>query len=150
MNGYAPARRDDFTLHEDDSRRIDILIEERRSHFSERQRMELLYLPHVVDKRGQPFDYDLKKYVFKEASENSPTNGYSNKDLYVGASETDDLVVIFCYQFETETVVPEECWREFDLSPLLTVKYLYKRQYLPEWASIDAAVQEFLDEIVVN
>ncbi len=144
MNGYSPARRDEFIENAKDSRRIDIQLTERNSVFSEEQRLEMLYIPHVIDKSGQQSDYQLTRFIFKEARANAPTNGYANKDLFVGEASDGKLLVLFCYKDEGKNTVPPQCYREFEFSENVSIRYAFKRTYLPDWKEIDTQLQRFL------
>jgi hypothetical protein len=149
MNGYSPARRAEFVENTPRSRRIDVTIGERRSVFSEEQRLESLYLPHVIDKTGQPDNYQLTRFTFKEGRTNAPTNGYNNKDLFVGTADDGSTLVLFCYQ-KVFNEIPPECWRELELSENVSIKYTFKREYLPEWKEIDTQVRRFLFGLIEN
>ncbi len=144
MNGYTPARRNEFIDNDEDSRRIDITINKRATVFSESQRLELLYLPHVTDKTGQSSDYQLTMFSFKEARANAPTNGYANKELYVGEEADGSLIVLFCYEDSPDDIVPPQCYRELDFSDEVTIRYTFKKAYLADWQEVNAQVRRFI------
>ncbi len=144
MNGYTPARRQDFIEDEPGSRRIDVQIRRRDSVFSEQQRLEQLYLPHVVDKAGQPGDYQLTQFTFKEARANAPTNGYAGKDMYMGEAADGELLVLFCYKDQEEKTIPSQCYRRLDFSENVSIRYAFDRAYLPDWREIDTQVRRFI------
>lgn len=146
MNGYTPARRSEFIDNDPDTRRIDIIVDQRSSVFSEERRLQTLYLPHTVDKAGQQSDYGLVKFEFKSggAGEDMQTNGYSDKDMFVAEDADGGTIVLFCFKENDVNVIPPECWREFDFSKGTTVRFMFKKAYLPEWQKINAEVQRFL------
>ena len=147
MSGYSPARRSDFVDNEPNSRRILMAISEAANVFNEEERLEKIYLPHVIDKSGQTSDYQLTRFTFKEGRANAPTNGYSDKDLFVGSTEAGETMVLFCYKEVPGEVIPPDCWREIDFTGSVSIRYYYKRAYLPEWQKIDSAVIGFLEEL---
>lgn len=148
MEGYVPARRNDFTENNAESRRIDIDINERKTPFTEEQRLELLYFPNVIDREGLPFDHDLTRYSFRQgnASDIAPASGYANKEMLIGRNDAGDVAVFFCYPGTADDIVPPECFREFDLTGQVSVKYRFKRPYLAEWKQIDSRVVELLGD----
>lgn len=150
MNGYTPARRSEFIDNNPSSRRLDIAIFKKTMDFTEAQRLDLLYLPHVVDKTGQASDYQLTRFIFKEARANAPTNGYANKELFVGKEGDDSLVVLFCYDTNVSEIIPPNCYRELDWTDTVSIRYSFKKEYLADWQEINAQVRRFLQSITVT
>lgn len=143
LSGYTPARREDFIENAKDTRRIDITIGARTSAFTERERIDILYMPQTNDRRGVRTPYQLVKYTFRDQRASVPTNGYAETELYLGETTEGELMALFCFQ-ETEEVKSPECWRELELSPTVSVSYRFKRPYLAEWQAIDSRVREFV------
>lgn len=146
LSGYAPSRREDFIENPADTRRIDILIAERTSPFSERERIDILYMPQTIDTRGARTPYKLIKYEFKEQRANVPTSGYAGAELYLGEVAKKEIAAIFCMK-ERDDVMSPECWRELELGPDVTLTYRFKRPYLAEWRKIDAEVRAFVERL---
>jgi len=144
FSGYAPSRRDDFVENAPDTRRVDMLIAARTSPFTERERIDILYMPQTIDRRGARTPYQLIKYDFKEQRANVPTNGYSGTELYLGEDKGKNIVALFCIK-EQEGLPSPECWRELELSPGVSLTYRFKRPYLAEWQKIDEEVRGFVD-----
>jgi hypothetical protein len=144
LSGYAPSRREDFIENAPDTRRVDILLATRTSPFSERERIDILYMPATIDRRGARTPYQLIKYDFKEQRANVPTSGYSDTELYLGESDDGQVIAIFCYE-KRDDIVSQDCWRELELSPTTSLTYRFKRPYLAEWRKIDAEVRAFVD-----
>ncbi|WOI54606.1 hypothetical protein [Parvularcula sp. LCG005] len=145
MDGYVPARRNDFVENEADARRLDILIQQKKTPFDELERLEVLYRPHLLDREGTPYDHGLTQFSFRQGSELAPASGYSDKELFLGETAAEETAVIFCYPADADRVVPPECFREYDLTPTVTVKYYFKRPYLAEWRRIDEEVHTLID-----
>ncbi|MGD9800504.1 MAG: hypothetical protein AB7F91_05890 [Parvularculaceae bacterium] len=143
LSGYAPSRRDDFVENAADTRRVDMLIAARTSPFTERERIDILYLPQTIDRRGARTPYQLIKYEFKEQRANVPTSGYAGTELYLGEDEEKNVIALFCFK-EREDLPSPECWRELEISPEVTLTYRFKRPYLAEWRKIDEEVRSFV------
>jgi len=144
LAGYTPARRSDFTENDPDTRRIDILIARRTSAFSEQERIDTLYLPQTNDRRGARTPFQLLKYTFRPQTSNVPTSGYADTELYLGEASDGEMVALFCFAEKVDIRSPE-CWREYELSPSVSVVYRFKRPYIAEWKAIDARVREFVE-----
>lgn len=149
LTGYSPARRDEFVENAKATRRIDILISERTSAFTEQERIDVLYLPQTNDRRGARTPFQLVKYTFKDSRANVPTNGYAEAELYLGETTEGAIMGLFCYE-DRDDIRSPECWREFELSPTVTVSYRYKRRLLDEWKAIDARVRAFVEGLAVE
>jgi hypothetical protein len=143
LSGYAPSRREDFIENPPDTRRIDILIASRTSPYTERERIDILYMPATTDQRGARTPLQLIKYEFKDQRANVPTSGYSGTELYLGETADKQILAIFCYK-ERDDVPSPECWRELELSPTVALTYRFKRPYLAEWRKIDEEVRTFV------
>ena len=147
MEGYSPARKTDFTENRPNSRRLDILLEEKNSPFGELERLEVLYLPQTIDQRGTPGEHGLVRYAFRQGSATQPASGYADKTMHVGEAADGSRAVLFCYRERDDSVVPPDCYRQYDLTDRVTVKYYFKAPYLPEWRRIDERVREFVGEL---
>ncbi len=151
LTGFTPTRRADFIENADDTRRIDVIIQQRSSPFTEQQRVDTLYMPQATDKRGVRTPFQLLKFTFKDqrADVAVPTNGYALTDLYLGKTTEGGLIALFCFSDKEDFKSPE-CWREYELSPTVSVSYRFKRPYLSEWQAIDTRVRAFVDGLVVK
>lgn len=147
LNGYTPARRDDFIENAKDTRRIDILISARTSAFTEAERIDELYLPQTNDRRGTRTPYQLVKYSFRDQRANVPTSGYSDTELYLGETADGAVMALFCFH-EREDLKSPECWREYEIAPTVSVSYRFKKPYLAEWQAIDSRVRKFVEDLM--
>lgn len=146
MDGYSPAHRREFVDDDPKTRRIYITISKRQSPISEADRVETLYLPNVIDRRGVRTPYQLTKYAFAERRSDVPTNGYADTELLVGADADENVVALFCFE-ERDDIPSPECWRKFEYARGVEVSYRFKRPYLPEWRAIDAEVRAYIARI---
>lgn len=150
MDGYTPSRRNDFVENRDNSRRIDVLIEENNTPFDEKQRLDILYKKHVTEAGGVPHEHGLTKYEFGKASSLTPGAGYEDRVMYVGTTEDGEEAVLFCYDSPDDSLIPPDCFRTYDISQDVWVRYIFKEAYLPEWRRIDTAVKAFVDDLRVK
>ncbi|MEM9232652.1 MAG: hypothetical protein AAGA69_00255 [Pseudomonadota bacterium] len=144
MEGYAPSRRNDFIENEADARRIDLLIGLKQMPFNEEQRLDILYLPQTVDSAGSPYEHGLTRYTFKQGTPENPASGYSDREMLIGETASGETAVFFCYPESENGAVPPECFREYDLTETVSVKYYFKRPYLAEWQRIDEGVKRLV------
>lgn len=143
MDGYSPAHRREFVDDDPKTRRIYITISKRNTRITEAERIETLYLPNVIDKRGVRTPYQLTKFVFTDRRADVPTNGYSDTELFVGADEDENVIALFCFK-EREDIPSPECWRNYEYADGVEVSYRFKRPYLPEWRALDAEVRAYV------
>ncbi|MEL6372252.1 MAG: hypothetical protein AAFR03_16215 [Pseudomonadota bacterium] len=146
MSGFAPSRRQDFMENADDTRRLDIEIAKKSGYFTERDRIEKLFMPETVEQPEQITPYELLLYEFKEQRADVPSSGYSDTELYLGKSETSDVLAIICNK-DREDIVSPDCWRQTETPDGLRITYRFKRPYLPEWKQIDAEVLAFVERL---
>ncbi|NRA30307.1 MAG: hypothetical protein HRU11_08590 [Parvularculaceae bacterium] len=147
MDGYTPSRRTDFVENRANSRRIDVIIETNNTPFDERQRLNILYKRYVTAAGGVPSDNGLTKYEFASGASLTPGIGFEERVMFVGEEGGDLRAVIFCYEHNDEDQIPPDCFRTYDLTEDVWVRYFFKEPYLPEWRKIDEAVQKFVDEL---
>lgn len=143
MTGYGPAWKLEFIDNDPDTRRIDIVVSLRSTSFTELDRIETLYLPHTIDKRGARTPYGLNRHTFRQERDNVPTNGYADTTLFLGQATDNQTMALFCYN-EVPTIPSPECWREYELNKDISIIYRYKRPYLAEWREIDERVRQFI------
>lgn len=97
-----------------------------------------------------PFDHGLTKYEFASASSLAPGAGYEDRVMFVGETEAGDNAVLFCYDFGDDELIPKDCYRTYDITEEVWVRYFFKEPFLPEWRKIDAAVHEFVEDLRLN
>ena len=149
MQGYTPARRDEFIENAPDTRRVDIIVRRRTSPMSEQERIDTLYLPRTVDPAGTRTPYKLDKYAFQDADNANasvPTDGFEEIELYLGEDSNGDMVSIFCFK-ELEEIPSPECWRKLAYNANVEVSYRFKRPYLPDWQDINEKVLNYIRTI---
>lgn len=150
MGGYTPARKKDFTENEADSRRIDIVIEAKNTPFDEAERLDVLYLPQTIDRQGTPAEHGLTRYGFRQGSATRPASGYADKEMLLGEAEDGSRAVLFCYRDDEDAIVPPDCYRQYDVTDRVSVKYYFKRPYLADWREIDERVRAFVEGLAAE
>ncbi len=150
MDGYTPSRRIDFIENRANSRRIDVVIETNNTPFDERERLDILYMRHVTEAGGVPSEHGLTRFEFQSSSSLSPGSGYENRIMFLGTTEAGEQAVLFCYDNGDEDLIPPECFRIYDITEDVWVRYTFKEPYLPEWRRIDDAVHAFIDDLMVQ
>ncbi|NWG71214.1 MAG: hypothetical protein HXY23_06335 [Parvularculaceae bacterium] len=149
LSGFTPARKDEFLENKKDTRRIDIMIKARKSAFDEQERIDVLYMPQVNDRRGAATPLQLVKYTFKDSRSNVPSNGYADTELFLGQTDGGRTMALFCFE-DREDIRSPDCWREFELTDEITVIYRYKRRMLEEWKAIDSRVTAFVESQIAR
>ncbi|WP_031551967.1 hypothetical protein [Parvularcula oceani] len=147
MDGYTPARRADFVENRADAPRIDIVIEKRNLPLSEADRLELLYRPQAIEREGVPAAHDLTRFTFPAGTPTNPASGYVDKEMLLGTAEDGKQAILFCYKDTGDKIVPPDCYRQYELTEGVSVKYYFKRPYLPEWREIDTKVRRFVADL---
>jgi len=70
--------------------------------------------------------------------------------MFLGTTEAGEQAVLFCYDHGDEDVIPPECFRIYDITEDVWVRYTFKEPYLPEWRRIDDAVHAFVNDLMVQ
>jgi len=143
MAPYSPARRSDFVENDPRSRRIDIFIDGQQGYFDEAERLDKLYLPLTLANSATRTPSGLVRYSFVERRPDTPTNGFRDTELFVGAVEDGRFVAILC-TIPGDLAPAPDCRREYEFGGV-SVTYRFKRPYLAEWRAIDARVRDFVD-----
>ena len=143
FSGYSAPRRNEFVENSKNTRRLDLTISKRTTTFGEKDRIEKLYLPQTKDRNGVFSPHQLRQYVFNEQSPDVPTNGYSGYELYIGETEDEGRIALFC-QIERDEIAAPYCWREYETAGDVTIIYRFKKPYLAEWRNIDREVRTFI------
>jgi hypothetical protein len=135
LQGFSSGEASNFSWDSADSRLLDIRLRA-RTILDERGRMDRIYLPQVTDRDGEPAQFGLTRFTFRENS------SYRDGDLYVGQSETGP-VVLRCSKAVSDSVAGA-CLREWPIAPGVAFSYRFKRAQLANWRDIDKAVRELL------
>lgn len=102
-------------------------IEEAESVLAVQRRLELIYMPYVTNREGEPGPHGLRHYVFRNDT------GLAGQDMYVGSGPAGAPAILVCAR-EAPLLW---CRREILLSENVVLRYRYKRAHLETWQEID-------------
>ena len=106
--------------------------------FTEREKFERVYLPHLSNPKGDAARYGLMHYKFDDSWEDP------DEDLFVHGQSDGSLVVFRCIQ-NVPTMPSPWCRRDVLLSDTLGVSYRFKRDRLSSWRDIDKGVMSLVN-----
>ena len=135
LEGYSVGEASAFASDAADSRVLNLTLRA-QPIYTERERLDRIYLPQVADVNGAPGPYGLTQFTFK------PSSSYRDEDLFVAKSDTGP-VVLRCTKPLPDSVAPT-CLRDQQLVPGLALSYRFKRSHLADWADIDKSVREMI------
>ncbi len=124
---FTERRREDFDRSDAQSPVIHMRIEETTAVLAAQPRLELVYLPAVTNRTGEPGPHGLRHFVFRNET------GFSGQDMYVGEGPAGAPALLLCSRDEPLLW----CRREILLSENVVLRYRYKRAHLADWKTID-------------
>jgi hypothetical protein len=132
-----------FESNTDDSPIVNFQLESVRSPFEEEERVQRIYMPQVIDEKGERALYGLTHFQFGD------TSGYQDQDLFIGTDSAGRTAAILCAKTLQE-ILPPSCRRFTHLTDGVKLSYRFKRTYLRNWKEIDGGIRDlalsFLDE----
>ena len=131
---YTLADKDIFDGNEPDSPIIHFRIEAYHLPFSEEERIESIFMKHIVDPEGKDGPAGLKQLDFRDDS------GYSLKILLLGEDDAGDVVVFQCDKIRDHIPSPS-CSRDMQMDKDVRLHYRFKRAHLNNWREIDRRIQ---------
>ncbi|MEQ8745462.1 hypothetical protein [Pyruvatibacter sp.] len=130
LTPFTERTRDEFDRSDPLSPVLHIRIEEANSVLASQPRLELVYLPAVTNRDGEPGPHGLRHYVFRNDT------GFSGQDMYVGPGPAGAPAILVC----SRDAPLLWCRREILLSERVVLRYRYKRAHLEQWKEIDNQV----------
>lgn len=109
---------------------IHMRVEEAADILAAQPRLELIYLPHVTNREGEPGPAGLRHYVFRNDT------GLAGQDMYVGPGPAGAPAILVCAR-EAPLLW---CRRDILLSDAVVLRYRFKRAHLADWKAIDDRV----------
>ena len=67
--------------------------------------------------------------------------------MFVGEEADGGMVILFCYKDTANQIVPPTCFREFDYSSEVIIRYSFKHAYLADWQEVNAQVRRFVTSL---
>jgi len=130
LDPFTERRREDFDRSDSQSPVLHMRIEESSAVLAAQSRLELVYLPAVTNRDGEPGPHGLRHYVFRSET------GFDGQDMYVGSGPAGAPAILICARDEPLLW----CRREILLSDNVVLRYRYKRAHLADWKTIDNQV----------
>lgn len=129
LEPFSERTRAEFDRSDPLSPVLHMRIEEAGNVLAAQPRLELIYLPHVTNRDGEPGPFGLRHYVFRNDT------GLAGQDMYVGPGPAGAPVILVC----ARDAPLLWCRREILLSDTVVFRYRYKRAHLEQWREIDRA-----------
>jgi hypothetical protein len=104
---------------------------------TEREKFERIFLPLVVDPKGEPARYGFTRYRLSDKW------AHPDEDLFVHEASDGGIVLYRCLQ-EADTMPSPWCRRDVMLTDRLTLTYRFKRARLSDWRDIDRGVTKLI------
>lgn len=127
LDPFTERKRDQFDRSDSESPVLHMRIEETTAVLAAQPRLELVYLPAVSNRAGEPGPFGLRHFIFRNET------GFSGQDMYVGAGPIGAPAILLCAREEPLMW----CRREILLSENVVLRYRYKRTFLSDWKEID-------------
>ena len=139
LTGYQLSTKEQFLRVDDASPLVIISISGVNRELPNERRFESLYAPYLNGKNGA-VENDLQAFHF------SADTPYAGKNLFralvAGSIQQRATAALFiCDQLDKPGA---NCETRFDLGRSAEVSYLFKRQHLSDWQSIDAKVKDLI------
>ncbi|MFO1186395.1 MAG: hypothetical protein U1E87_02415 [Alphaproteobacteria bacterium] len=138
FEGFTIAHQEDFEGNAENSPVVHITLqdlhaqsrrfqnEKLEQRMTEREKFERIYLPLVVDPKGDSARYGFTRYRLTN------TWGGADEDLFVHEASDGGIVLYRCLQNVANMPSPW-CRRDVMLNDRLTLSYRFKRSRLSEW-----------------
>lgn len=135
MRGFSDHEAALFTGNAPDSPIVHLSIHTDANGLDAENRLVRLYMPYILNPKGDPAPFGLIRYGFR------PNSGYGRDDLYVGA---DGKVLLLCERPARNLPSPNCLATGRPVAPGVDLSYRFKRAQLSRWRTIDAGVDQLL------
>jgi len=129
--GYSEADARLFAGNAPDSPVIRLSLRGDPNNLDPEARLERIYMPYMVDRKGAAGPFGLTQYSFAKES------GYERNDLFAGRSGN-KLVLLLCERESGDLPSPNCLAIDRPLAPNLSFSYRFKRAYLARWQEVSA------------
>ena len=137
MRGYTDTEAALFTGNAADSPAVHLVIRADTNSLEPEKRLNRIYLPYVVDPKGEPAPFGLTHYVFR------PDSGYGRDDLYVGKSSEP---LLLCERPAQDLPNPNCLAIDQPIAPGVNLSDRFKRAQLARWKAIGDGVNHLVAE----
>jgi hypothetical protein len=131
--GYSEADARLFAGNAPDSPIIRLSLRGDPNNLDEQARLERIYMPYMLDRKGTGGPFGLTQYGFAKDS------GYERNDLFAGRSGA-ALVLLLCERESGDLPSPNCLAIDRPLAKNLSFSYRFKRAYLARWQEVSAGV----------
>ena len=137
MRGYTEAEEGLFIANAPDSPVVHILIRADANGMDTKTRLARIYMPYIVEPKGEPASFGLTRYAFRADS------GYGRSDLYVGKS---DGPLLLCEQPAQDLPSPNCLAIDRPIAEGVSLSYRFKRAHLARWQAVAAGVNRLISD----
>jgi hypothetical protein len=131
MRGFSDAESALFASNAADSPTVHIVIRADTNGLDTRSRLARIYMPYILDPKGEPAPFDLVRYTFR------PDSGYGRDDLYVG----NDGDMLFRCERPAQNLPSPNCLAiERPIAQGVNLSYRFKRAQLSRWQGINGGI----------
>lgn len=150
FEGFTIAHEDEFEGNSSNSPIVhielgDLAVESKEvpnhqltQRMTEREKFERIYLPLVVDPKGEPARYGFTRYRLTDKW------AQKDEDLFVHEASDGGVVLYRCLQ-PVATMPSPWCRRDVMLTDRLGLGYRFKRERLSDWRDIDRGVTRLVE-----
>ena len=133
MRGYSESEAALFADNSADSPIIRFLIHADKNRLDSQSRLNRIYMPYIVDAKGEAAPFGLTRYAFRTDS------GYGRDDLYVGKDGA-----LLC-ELPAQDVPSPNCLAiDRTVAPGVSLSYRFKRSQLARWQDIADGVDRLM------
>ena len=135
MRGYSEAEAPLFAGNATDSPIVRLLIRAEKNGLDAQSRLHRVYMPYIVDAKGEAAPFELTRYVFR------PDSGYGRDDLFVGRGGA-----LLC-ELPAQDVPSPNCLAiDRTVAPGVSLSYRFKRAQLARWQLIADGVDRLMTD----
>ena len=135
MRGFSDMEAGLFASNASDSPIIHLLIRADANSLDTRARLDRIYMPYIVDPKGETAFSGLTRYVFRADS------GYGRDDLYVGK---DGAPLLVCERPAQDLPSPNCLAIDRPIADGVGLSYRFKRSQLSRWQTIADGVNRLV------
>ena len=137
MRGYSDFEAGLFAGNAADSPIIHLLIRADRNGLDAQSRLGRVYMPYIVDPKGDAAPFGLTHYAFRDDS------GYGRDDLFVGS---DGGLLLLCERPAQDLPSPNCLATDRAVAPGVNLSYRFKRAQLARWEIIASGVNRLMTD----
>jgi hypothetical protein len=135
MRGYSDPESFQFASNMADSPIVHLLIRADTNNLDTGSRLARIYMPYIVDPKGEPAPFDLTRYAFRADS------GYGRNDLYAAGNNGP----LFLCEHPAQDLPSPNCLAiATPIAPGVNLSYRFKRAQLSHWQAISSGVNRLV------